>query len=325
LSLCALADGDKLGKEIVVETKDLTKRYDGVTVVDHLNLRIAENEIFGLLGPNGAGKTTTILMLLGLTEPASGTARIFGFNPTREPLRVKRLIGYLPENVGFYNNLTARANLQFIAELNGVSWSEGNKRINELLDVAGISDAADLEVGKFSRGMKQRLGIADVLIKKPKVVFLDEPTAGLDPEGINQLLDLVASLPEKGTTVVLSSHQLQQVQKICHRVGVMAKGKLVLEGSLDELTKKVARGACYSIEVETPAPSPQAAKVIGKVSGVVKVEAKGKFLLVSTKADLRAEIAKVMVQNGFSLVNMTIHGFTLDDIYMKYFEEDQAK
>jgi ABC-2 type transport system ATP-binding protein len=325
LSLCALAGGDKLSKKIVVETKDLTKRYDGVTVVDRLNLRIVENEVFGLLGPNGAGKTTTILMLLGLTEPASGTASIFGFSPTREPLRVKRLIGYLPENVGFYNDLTARENLQFIAELNGISWSEGDKRINELIEVVGIKDAADLAVGKFSRGMKQRLGIADVLIKKPKIVFLDEPTAGLDPEGINQLLDLVASLPKKGTTVVLSSHQLQQVQKICHRVGVMAKGKLVLEGSLDELTKKVARGARYSIEVETPVPSPQAAKVIKKVGGVVKVEAKGNFLLVSTKTDLRAEIAKAMVQNGFSLVNMTIHGFTLDDIYMKYFKEDQAR
>jgi ABC-2 type transport system ATP-binding protein len=314
-----------LGKKIVVETKDLTKRYDGVTVVDRLNLRIVENEVFGLLGPNGAGKTTTILMLLGLTEPASGTASIFGFNPTREPLRAKRLIGYLPENVGFYNDLTARENLQFIAELNGVSWAEGDRRINELLDVVGIKDSADLAVGKFSRGMKQRLGIADVLIKKPKIVFLDEPTAGLDPKGINQLLDLVGSLPQKGTTVVLSSHQLQQVQKICHRVGIMSQGKLVIEGSLDELTKKVARGARYSIEVETAAPSPQAVKVIRKVEGVVKVEAKKNLLLVSTKADLRPEIAKVMVQNGFPLVNMTIHGFTLDDIYMKYFKEDQSK
>src|SRR4030042_612787 len=182
-----------------IETRDLTKDYDSATVVDHLNFHVKENEVFGLLGPNGAGKTTTILMLLGLTEPASGTASVFGFNPTREPLRAKRLIGYLPENVGFYNDLTARENLQFIAELNGVSWAEGDKRINELLKVVDIKDSADLAVGKFSRGMRQRLGIADVLIKKPKIVFLDEPTAGLDPKGINQLLDLVASLPQKGT------------------------------------------------------------------------------------------------------------------------------
>jgi ABC-2 type transport system ATP-binding protein len=314
-----------LGKKIIVETKDLTKRYDGTTVVDGLNLSIFENEVFGLLGPNGAGKTTTILMLLGLTEPAGGSASIFGFSPTREPLQVKRLIGYLPENVGFYNDLTARQNLQFIAELNGISWSEAEKRIKELLVVADIKDAADVAVGKFSRGMKQRLGIADVLIKRPRVVFLDEPTAGLDPKGINQLLDLIAGLPEKGTTVVLSSHQLQQVQKICHRMGIMSKGKLVLEGSLDELTKKVARGAHYSIEVEMTAPSPKAAKVISKVGGVVKVEAKKNLLLVSTKTDLRPEIAKVMVQNDLPLVNMTIQGFSLDDIYMKYFKEGQAR
>jgi ABC-2 type transport system ATP-binding protein len=264
-------------------------------------------------------------MLLGLTEPAGGSASIFGFSPTREPLKVKRLIGYLPENVGFYNDLTARQNLQFIAELNGISWAEAEKRIKELLAVADIEDAIDVAVGKFSRGMKQRLGIADVLIKRPKVVFLDEPTAGLDPKGINQLLDLISGLPKKGTTVVLSSHQLQQVQKICHRMGIMSKGKLVLEGSLDELTNKVARGAHYSIEVEMTAPSPKAAKVISKVSGVVKVEAKGNLLLVSTKADLRPEIARAMVQNDLPLVNMTIHGFSLDDIYMKYFKEGQAR
>jgi ABC-2 type transport system ATP-binding protein len=325
LSLCASADGDKVSTKIIVETKDLTKRYDGVTVVDRLNLRIFENEVFGLLGPNGAGKTTTILMLLGLTEPAEGSASISGFSPTREPLKVKRLIGYLPENVGFYNDLTARQNLQFIAELNGISWAEAEKRIKELLAVADIADAIDVAVGKFSRGMKQRLGIADVLIKKPKIVFLDEPTAGLDPKGINQLLDLISNLPKKGTTVVLSSHQLQQVQRICHRVGIMSKGRLVLEGSLDELTKKVARGARYSIEVEMTAPSPKAVKVISKVEGVVKVEAKENLLLVSAKADLRPEIAKAMVQNDLPLVNMTIHGFSLDDIYMKYFKEGQAR
>ena len=216
-----------MDKKIVVETQDLTKRYDGVTVVDHLNLHIAEKEIFGLLGPNGAGKTTTILMLLGLTEPASGIARIYGFNSTREPIKVKRLVGYLPEKVGFYDNLTARENLKFIAELNNIGGAEAESRINEVLAAVNISEIADLTVGKFSRGMKQRLGIADVLIKKPKVAFLDEPTAGLDPEGIDQVLDLIANLPQVGTTVVLSSHRLYEVQRVCHSIGILAKGKMV--------------------------------------------------------------------------------------------------
>ena len=200
--------------KVVIETNDLTKRYDGVTVVDRLNLHVREKEIFGLLGPNGAGKTTTILMLLGLTEPTAGSARVYEYNPTREPLKVKRLVGYLPEKVGFYDNLTARENLTFIAELNNISYNDANRKIDELLEMVGIGDVGNLAVGKFSRGMKQRLGIADVLIKSPKVAFLDEPTAGLDPEGINQINNIIANLPQMGATVILSSHQLYQVQRI---------------------------------------------------------------------------------------------------------------
>ncbi|HEY78439.1 MAG TPA: ABC transporter ATP-binding protein [Dehalococcoidia bacterium] len=304
-----------------VETSGLSKAYDGKTVVDNLRLRIAEGEIFGLLGPNGAGKTTTILMLLGLTEPTSGTASIYGHNPTREPLQVKRLIGYLPENVGFYDNLTARENLQFIAELNGIGEAEADARVTELLDAVGLHDVNDLVVGKYSKGMKQRLGIADVLIKRPKVAILDEPTAGLDPEGINQVLDLITGLPEKGAMVILSSHQLYQVQKICHRVGIMSQGKLVVEGALDELGKKVGGGTRYQIEVETTEPGIRAIAIIKKVKGVIRVETKGNMLLIGTNSDLRAEISKAMVNNNLPLIQMRIQTLTLDDIYMRYFKE----
>jgi len=308
--------------KIVIETKELTKNYDGVTVVDRLNLHIREKEIFGLLGPNGAGKTTTILMLLGLTEPASGSAWVFGYNPTREPLKVKRLAGYLPENVGFYNNLTARENLMFIAELNDISRAEANRKIDELLEIVGIGEVADSTVGKFSRGMKQRLGIADALIKNPKVAFLDEPTAGLDPEGINQTLDLIANLPQMGTTVVLSSHQLYQVQRVCHSIGILSKGKTVVEGSLDQLGREALAGGNYRIEVETAQPNPGLIDIVNKVPGVRKVEAKGNLLLVNADLDLRAEIAKAVVQSNTPLIQMKIQEFSLDDIYMKYFKED---
>jgi len=310
-----------MSEKLAIETKDLTKRYDGVTVVDRLNLQVKENEVFGLLGPNGAGKTTTILMLLGLTEPVSGTARVCGFNPTREPLQVKRLVGYLPEKLGFYENLTARENLKFIAELNNIRYSEANSRIDETLETMGLSKEADLAVGKFSRGMKQRLGIADVLIKKPKVIFLDEPTAGLDPQGINQLLDLIAGLPKLGTTVVLSSHQLYQVQRVCHSVGILSKGKVVIEGSIDKLGREALAGGRYLIEVETAQPSPQLVDIIRGIKGVTKVEAKDNLLLISTDSDLRAEIAKVVVQNNVPLIEIKVQQFSLDDIYMKYFKE----
>jgi ABC-2 type transport system ATP-binding protein len=310
-----------MSEEFAIETQDLTKRYDGVTVVDSLNLHIKESEVFGLLGPNGAGKTTTILMLLGLTEPASGTARVFGFNPTREPLKVKRLVGYLPEKVGFYDNLTARENLTFIAELNNINYAEANSRADEALEAVGLSKEADLTVGKFSRGMKQRLGIADVLIKKPKVVFLDEPTAGLDPKGINQLLDLIANLPKMGTTVVLSSHQLYQVQRVCHSIGILAKGKRVIEGSIDELGREALAGGRYIIEVETVKPTPQLIDAIKGIKGVIKVEAKDNVLQIGTASDLRAAISKAVVQNDFPLIQMKVQEFSLDDIYMKYFRE----
>jgi ABC-2 type transport system ATP-binding protein len=310
-----------MNQSVAVETSGLSKAYDGKTVVDNLSLRIAEREIFGLLGPNGAGKTTTILMLLGLTEPTSGMASVFGHNPTREPLQVKRLIGYLPENVGFYDNLTARENLQFIAELNSIGEVEADTMITELLDAVGLTDVNDLVVGKYSKGMKQRLGIADVLIKRPKVAFLDEPTAGLDPEGINHVLDLIAGLPKMGTTVILSSHQLYQVQKICHRVGIMSKGKMVVEGALDELGKEVGGGARYQIEVETAEPSLQAVETIQRVKGVIKVEAKDNLLLISADSDLRAEISKLMVESNLPPIAIRIQTFTLDDIYMRYFHE----
>jgi ABC-2 type transport system ATP-binding protein len=306
---------------IVVETQNLTKRYDGNTVVDRLNLHVAENEVFGLLGPNGAGKTTTILMLLGLTEPASGSARVFGFDSTREPLKVKRLTGYLPERLGFYGNLTARQNLRFIAWLNKLSDDESNQQIDQVLEAVGLTKVADTAVGKFSRGMKQRLGIADVLVKKPRLAILDEPTAGLDPKGINQILDLIAGLPKMGTTVVMCSHRLYEVQRICHSIAILAGGELVVEGTLDELGREALAGGRYRIEVETSEPSPQLVKIIGKIKGVNSVEAEGNFFHVTTDSDLRAAISKAVVDNGVALTQMKVQEFSLDDIYKKYFKE----
>jgi ABC-2 type transport system ATP-binding protein len=310
-----------MDRKIVIETRELTKRYDGTTVVDNLNLHVAENEVFGLLGPNGAGKTTTILMLLGLTEPASGSARVFGFDSTREPLKVKRLTGYLPEKLGFYEGLTARQNLRFIAWLNNMSEDEIESQIEQVLEAVGLTEVADTAVGKFSRGMKQRLGIADVLVKKPKLAILDEPTAGLDPEGINQILDLIAGLPKMGTTVVMCSHRLYEVQRICQSIAILAGGKLVVEGTLDALGREALAEGRYRVEVETAEASPQLVEVIGKISGVRNVEAEGNFLHITTDSDLRAAISKAVVDSGVALIQMRVQEFSLDDIYKKYFHE----
>jgi len=308
---------------LAIETKDLTKNYGKVTVVDHLNFHVKESEVFGLLGPNGAGKTTTILMMLGLTEPVSGTVRVFGFDSTREPIKVKRIVGYLPESVGFYDNLTARENLEFVADLNNISRAESKQRVDKALEMVGLTAERDMPTGKFSRGMKQRLGIADVLIKEPKLIILDEPTSGLDPQGINQLLELIAGLPKMGTTVLLSSHQLYQVQKVCQSIGILSKGKMVIEGTIDKLGREAMAGGRYVIEIETVEPKAELADIIKKVKGVEKVEADGNMLKISAASDLRSQIAKVVVGNDALLVQMKVHEFSLDDIYMKYFKESQ--
>jgi ABC-2 type transport system ATP-binding protein len=225
--------------QIIIETNELTKKYGSQIAVNHLNLQIREGEVFGFLGPNGAGKTTTLLMFLGLTEPTSGKVRVIGFDPAREPLRVKEKVGYLPENVGFYDDMDGRQNLRFIARLNRIPDKVSAKKIDGLLEEVGLFEEAKKKVGTYSKGMRQRLGIAEVLIKEPKLIFLDEPTIGLDPDGTNRMLDLIHFLSrEKNITIFLSSHLLDQVQRICDRVGIMIKGNLVAVGPIQELAEK---------------------------------------------------------------------------------------
>jgi ABC-2 type transport system ATP-binding protein len=226
-------------REPIIETEGLTKVYGSQTAVNQLTFQIREGEVFGFLGPNGAGKTTTLLMFLGLTEPTSGKVRVCGFDPARDPLGVKERVGYLPENVGFYEDMDARQNLRFVARLNRIPDDVSLERIEELLNVVGLLEEAEKKVGIYSKGMRQRLGIAEVLVKEPKVIFLDEPTIGLDPDGTNRMLDLIHSLSrEKNITVFLSSHLLDQVQRICDRVGIMIKGELVAIGPIQELGQK---------------------------------------------------------------------------------------
>lgn len=228
-----------MDNQVIIETEGLTKTYRGQVAVDGLSFSVMEGEIFGFLGPNGAGKTTTLLMLLGLTEPTSGKVRVLGVDPTRNPIKVKGMIGYLPENTGFYNDLDARQALRFVADLNGLARDVADERIDSALKTVGLEEEAKKKVGVYSRGMRQRLGIAELLLKDPKVAFLDEPTLGLDPEATNWMMELIERLcREKKMTVVLSSHMLHLVQRICHRVGIMIKGKMVAHGPMDRLAKE---------------------------------------------------------------------------------------
>jgi len=312
----------RLTSPLAVETLNLTKTYDNTTVVDRLNLRIEEGDIFGFLGPNGAGKTTTILMLLGLTEPTSGVARIFGYNSTREPLKVKRLSGYIPERIGFYEDMTASQNLAYTAGLKDLSEKLATEKIGESLEIVGLSEVAEHKVRELSRGMKQRLAIADILVKTPKVAFLDEPTSGIDPEGVKELLDLIARIArEQGMTIILSSHQLHQVQQICNRVGILAKGRLVVEGPLDQLGREAFGGGQFKIEVQLAETTSALVVCIKLIEGVVSMERSGDLLIVGCLKDIRPQIAKAIVDNNGLLIQMKIQSYALEDIYMKYFAE----
>ncbi|MGW8144964.1 MAG: ABC transporter ATP-binding protein [Anaerolineales bacterium] len=307
--------------DFIIESVDLTKKYGDFVAVDSLNLRVMPGEVFGLLGPNGAGKTTTILMLLGLTEPTSGKVQVLGFDPTRQPLRIKSQAGYIPDQVGFYDELTAYDNLVYIAKLNGLSWQETSQRIDESLEKVGLTSVANQSVGTFSRGMRQRLGVADVLIKKPKLIIMDEPTQGLDPELARDFLSLIRELSSAGITILLSSHLLPQVQEVCDRVGLFHQGRMVLEGTVADLAQQVL-GAVFHVRIQANGSKVSYLDDLRSLSGVVEANFKApdRYTLVATH-DLRSEAANTIFHAGGQLTSLDIESLNLDDIYNTYFEE----
>jgi ABC-2 type transport system ATP-binding protein len=306
--------------EVVVEAAGLTKRYGDLTAVGDLDFRLHKGEIFGLLGPNGAGKTTSILMMMGLTEPTAGMVKVWGLDPARDPLRVKRIVGYLPEHVAFYEDLSARENLYFTADLNGIPIREARERAERLVRRVGLADAIDKPVGTFSHGMRQRLGIADVLIKQPKLVFLDEPTLGIDPEGVNQLLDIIAAMSrDEQITILLSSHQLQQVQRICHRVGIFVKGRMIAEGPIGKLAEQLV-GGMRILEVQT-APDAELPALLEGIPDVKDAQRENGLMVVRASRDVRPDIAREVVARGWSLLHLRERDFGLEEIYLRYFRE----
>jgi ABC-2 type transport system ATP-binding protein len=306
----------------VVETKNLTKRYREKLAVNSLNLTVEEGEVFGFLGPNGAGKTTTILMLLGLTEPTSGLVSVCGFNPTRESLDVKRRVGYLPESPGFYDDISAKENLLYMARLNRIPEDEARRRTAEVLDQVGLPDDARRLVREFSRGMKQRLGIAEVLVKNPKAIILDEPTLGIDPDGAIRILEMIKSLNrEHGLTVMLSSHQLQQVQEICNRVGIIVKGKLIVQGQMDELGKSILKGRQWNFLLELSGNTDGLERDLQNIPGVDEIEKRSHGWFLRCTQDVRGEVVSLVTRKGVRLLQLRSEDPTLEEIYLKYFRE----
>ena len=320
--------------ENIIELVDLTKIYGNLTAVDHLSLTIRKGEVFALLGPNGAGKTTTILMMLGLTEPTSGSVRVCGIDSISNPIDVKKRVGYLPENVGFYDDLTGMQNLMLTARLNSIPVNEAMGKAEQLLQKVGLSDASGKKTGKYSRGMLQRLGLADVLIKNPEVIILDEPTLGIDPKGVREFLELIVELSkEQGLTVLFCSHHLHQVQQVSDRVGLFVNGKLLAEGDIQTLSERLFTGSPYVIEAginhaisgakglqEEKYTAGWFSEILKHVEGVIAVDVKDDVIRIQCSRDATSDIAKAFVEAGAGLNYLNKKEYGLDDIYYRYFE-----
>jgi ABC-2 type transport system ATP-binding protein len=306
----------------VITAQGLTKRYGRANAVDAISFAIRKGEVFGLLGPNGAGKTTTILMMLGLTEISSGQVSVLGFDPARAPLQVKRHVGYLPDSVGFYDQLTAVENLAYTAKLMGLSLKERTERIADALARVRLSEVANKRVATFSRGMRQRLGLAEIIVKRAEIAILDEPTSGLDPQATIEFLELIAELKRGGTTVLLSSHLLDQVQRICDRVALFQAGRIVMMGSVAELAVQVL-GAGFVVEVE--AEGDGIARKLSTIPGVTRVEtlSADRYRMTADR-DVRPDAARAVVAVGGALKRLSVDEPSLEAIYARTFQSGET-
>jgi len=311
--------------EPVITARGLTKRYGEAVVVDALDFDIVKGETFGLLGPNGAGKTTTILMMLGLTDVSAGSVIVAGYDPVRQPLEVKRRVGYLPDLVGFYDHMTAVENLTYTARLMGFARNVREARIADALARVRLSDVANKVVRTFSRGMRQRLGLAELIMKHAEIAILDEPTSGLDPQSTHEFLDMIGELKREGVTVLITSHLLDQVQRLCDRVALFHGGRILVMGTVPELARQVL-GAGFVVDVEAAAaPGKELPARLGAIAGVRTVQQTGDVTYrLTADHDVRAEAARAVVAADGALMRLSVDNPSLDAIYTRFFEKQTA-
>lgn len=313
--------------ESIIEIQGLTKQFGQkkeIVAVDSLTLNVKKGEVFGFVGPNGAGKTTTMKMLIGLLEPTSGTGRVANFDIVKEIINIRVVTGVLPEPAGFYDNLTARQNLRFYAQLYDIDPVEREKRVESLLETVGLSHAIDQRIGGFSTGMRKRFGLAQALINEPTVLFLDEPTSGIDPLGAQMMRDLIKKLNQtKEVTVFLSSHSMEEVEEICDRIAIIARGKLLAIGSVDELRDIVRskEGVHYLLEVQDIEPS-EAMEIVRGVDNVRAVEKHDNITLeVHSSEKNSTEISKAVAKAGGTLSKLEEQQMNLQKLFLKIIEE----
>jgi ABC-2 type transport system ATP-binding protein len=296
---------------VAIKTENLTKVYKKTKAVDSINIEIKKGEICGFVGPNGAGKTTTIGMLTGLIEPTEGRCFVNGFQVAKHPLDVKKTIGYLPDGFGFYAHMNATRNLRYFARLYGIEGKEAETKIASLIERVGLAKV-DKPTGAYSRGMRQRLGLARALINDPEIIFLDEPTIGVDPEGMVQFRNIIKEQAAAGKTVFFSSHVLSEVQHICNTVCIISRGQLVAQGTLDEVKEKMRGEKGFKIIVKVKGTMP--ALTNGQIIDAVYKE---DTAVVKAQEDIRDEIAIELVRNGARLLELRMEEESLEDVFLE--------
>lgn len=301
----------------MIEFDHVTKEYDGIRAVNDLTATIPPGEIFGLLGPNGAGKSTTILMLVGLIEPTSGCCRIGGTEVATNPITVKQKIGYMPEDVGFYPMLTAEENLVYFAKLFRMERPRYMKRIADLLSLVGL-DGVTKHVGGYSKGMRQRLGIANALLNDPSVIILDEPTANLDPQGVADYRRILAGVASEGKTVLVSSHILPEVSRVCTSVGLLSRGQLIAQGRWEDLSRQLQAGnnSRVTIVVEARDPVPEFSHP-DLVSSTYSDDRTTVTLVAHS--DISNAVVDTCTRSGVRLHGIRREGVSLEDLFLSYY------
>ncbi|KXA99484.1 hypothetical protein AKJ40_03055 [candidate division MSBL1 archaeon SCGC-AAA259M10] len=299
-----------------IETSGLVKTYGTVRALDGLDLEVEEGKVHGFLGPNGAGKTTTIRILTGLLKPDQGVARIFGRDVTSGS-GVRTNVGYMPELPSFPAHLTGRELLNIYGQLYGLGKSERESQADELLDLVGLENSGDRRIGGYSKGMQQRLGVAQSLLGDPDLVIMDEPTAGLDPEGRAEVREVVKQIGEEGETVFLSSHLLEEVEKVCTHVTIIHRGRGVVSGSVGEISRRVSERE--EIVVEVDELGEKIINSVEKIPQVRGVNADGNELTVLTDigTDIRREVSRTVFQAGGIIIGMREKKKSLEDVFLE--------
>lgn len=307
----------------MIEVNDLTKYYGAHLAISRLSFGVEDGEILGFLGPNAAGKTTTLKILAGYMPPTSGTATINGFDCLTQSLQVRQSLGYLPENVPLYHDLTVIQFLDFAARAKGVAASQLKGEIERALDECGLKHVRHTLIGSLSKGYRQRVGLAQALLNRPPLVILDEPTIGLDPSQIVEIRELIRNLAGNHT-VILSSHILPEVSQICQRVIIINRGQIVASDTPANLTRQLGENARLSLTVEGPEAAVLA--LLQTVPGVNKALAGGNShytLEVDMAQEVRPELARRIVHHGWNLLELKTQEFTLEDVFINLVTEEQ--